>query len=333
MNNTHTSSRLVGAALIALLPVVASATIQAQSAKGDGIKVHGYWTIDVRNADGALASHNEFENALEPSGGVALTGLLARNLTPTAWRLDLIGADSGGPCVKAAPAVQYPTLTFLGSVTTFDPITNTSTFTPTPGAPTFDFGGYAQQTITQAPFSELLSISDPEGDPFTLSLGGSAPGIPNFSITTQGQQGQNYVLQWDPTNVPPGNYGATITLQDTFGNAEVYALTAMVPAPADPTASNSYPCSAVEPSTTITSDLTNAWFPTLTFALVPSGGGQNLEISGNVTVTTSESIVQVRSVLMTTGSGPLPFSSRVLPTAIQVVPGQKVYVKVAFSFS
>jgi hypothetical protein len=333
MNNTHTSSRLAGAALIALLPVVATAALQAQSGKGDGIKVHGHWTIDVRNADGVLSSHNEFENALEPSGGVALTGLLARNLTPTAWRLDLIGTSSGGPCVKAAPTLQFPTLTFRATAAIFDQASNTWMFTPAPGAPTFNFGPYGQQTITQAPFAESLSISDPEGDPFTLSLGGPPPGIPNLSITSQGQQGQTYVLQWDPTNVPPGTYGATITLQDNLGNATPYQLTAMVPFPADPTVSDSYPCSAVEPTTNISSDLANAWFPTLTFALVPAGSGQNLEISGNVTVTSSEAIEQVRSVLMTTGSGPLPFSSRVLGTPIQVVPGQKVYVKVAFSFS
>jgi len=26
--------------------------------------VHGHWTIDVREPDGTLVSHNEFENAL-----------------------------------------------------------------------------------------------------------------------------------------------------------------------------------------------------------------------------------------------------------------------------
>ena len=29
-----------------------------------GIKVHGHWTIEVRNPDGSVATHREFENSL-----------------------------------------------------------------------------------------------------------------------------------------------------------------------------------------------------------------------------------------------------------------------------
>jgi hypothetical protein len=32
----------------------------------EGIKVHGHWTIEVRNSDGSLARHVEFENSLDP---------------------------------------------------------------------------------------------------------------------------------------------------------------------------------------------------------------------------------------------------------------------------
>ena len=31
---------------------------------GQGIQVHGWWSIDVRNQDGSLGSHTEFENSL-----------------------------------------------------------------------------------------------------------------------------------------------------------------------------------------------------------------------------------------------------------------------------
>ena len=36
------------------------------AAKGtqEGIKVHGHWTIEVRNPDGKVVTHTEFENAL-----------------------------------------------------------------------------------------------------------------------------------------------------------------------------------------------------------------------------------------------------------------------------
>ena len=68
-------------------PVVAQAQATAAEtpaakppAKGDreGIKVHGHWTIEVRNPDGSLDKHIEFENALVTSnfsdmpGGPAL---------------------------------------------------------------------------------------------------------------------------------------------------------------------------------------------------------------------------------------------------------------------
>ena len=34
----------------------------------EGIKVHGHWTIDVRNPDGTLVTHREFENSLVQAG-------------------------------------------------------------------------------------------------------------------------------------------------------------------------------------------------------------------------------------------------------------------------
>jgi hypothetical protein len=49
-----------------------------------GIKVHGYWKIDVVNPDGTVASHREFENALTPSGAYFLSQVAtgALNMTP-----------------------------------------------------------------------------------------------------------------------------------------------------------------------------------------------------------------------------------------------------------
>lgn len=38
------------------------------SGRNEGIKVHGHWTIEVRDPDGRLAAHREFENSLAPSG-------------------------------------------------------------------------------------------------------------------------------------------------------------------------------------------------------------------------------------------------------------------------
>ena len=43
----------------------------------EGITVHGHWVIEVRNPDGKLVSHTEFENSLEqPTGGQYIAQIL-----------------------------------------------------------------------------------------------------------------------------------------------------------------------------------------------------------------------------------------------------------------
>jgi hypothetical protein len=62
---------------------------------GEGIKVHGHWTIDVRNPDGTLASHHDFENSLESTGGVALSSSLARTGVIGSWKVVLLTSSAG----------------------------------------------------------------------------------------------------------------------------------------------------------------------------------------------------------------------------------------------
>lgn len=60
------------------------------------IKVHGHWTIVIRNADGSVASRHEFENAMVPNGGgfVILNQLLAHQANTPVWMVWL--SFSGG---------------------------------------------------------------------------------------------------------------------------------------------------------------------------------------------------------------------------------------------
>src|SRR2546428_3795116 len=97
-NQSERKLRLTGAVLlisvITMLPLGFSQTVKAQTqskasaraeSKGgqvEGIKVHGHWTIDVRNPDGKLVMHREFENALTAHGGGALFQLLGRFAQP-----------------------------------------------------------------------------------------------------------------------------------------------------------------------------------------------------------------------------------------------------------
>lgn len=73
------------------------------AAKGnqEGIKVHGHWTIDVRNPDGTLAQHREFENSLCQNGGppascsvtggaALLAAILGRTAVGGSWAIQLV---------------------------------------------------------------------------------------------------------------------------------------------------------------------------------------------------------------------------------------------------
>ena len=74
-------------------PTKASAASESGGQK-EGIKVHGHWTIDVRNPDGKLVSHTEFENALQTSGASLLALLLTRSNTPGLWGI-VLAAPTG----------------------------------------------------------------------------------------------------------------------------------------------------------------------------------------------------------------------------------------------
>lgn len=63
----------------------------------EGVKVHGHWTIDVRNPDGTLASHRDFENSLQSPGAKTLVGSLSRSSVTGLWAVQL-QSSTGAPC-------------------------------------------------------------------------------------------------------------------------------------------------------------------------------------------------------------------------------------------
>jgi hypothetical protein len=54
----------------------------------EGLKVHGYWVIEVHNPDGKLVSHTEFENALATQR--TLTSVFSRTSVLGLWEVDLM---------------------------------------------------------------------------------------------------------------------------------------------------------------------------------------------------------------------------------------------------
>ncbi len=72
---------------------------QPQNGTAEGIRVHGHWTIEVREPDGELVTRREFENALTSPGSSHLVELLARQRTPHKWGVRVDGAGDSRPCL------------------------------------------------------------------------------------------------------------------------------------------------------------------------------------------------------------------------------------------
>jgi hypothetical protein len=104
-----------------------SAPAQKERAGGpqEGIKVHGYWVIDVRNPDGKLITHREFENSYSNSN--VLPMILARQVSTGLWTVLLIEPGGLGNIIfltepQLSVSVTGTGLTLMGSATA--PATN-----------------------------------------------------------------------------------------------------------------------------------------------------------------------------------------------------------------
>lgn len=119
----------------------------APKGEHEGITVHGHWTIEVKNPDGSLAKHVEFENSLvtptnfplaSMTGSQALVALLSGsaslNTTVTGatgtspWLIDLESLNSGdvSPC-GATSLLSYGHIAGMpGSSSASCPLANTA---------------------------------------------------------------------------------------------------------------------------------------------------------------------------------------------------------------
>jgi hypothetical protein len=94
-------------ALVTLFVAVCSIGISAQA--GEGIKVHGGWTIEVHNPDGTLAARHDFQNALNAEGQNVLTALLGgdRTVTRGSWSVYLVAFLISSPCSGRGGCLLY----------------------------------------------------------------------------------------------------------------------------------------------------------------------------------------------------------------------------------
>ena len=109
--------------MIAATLVLSALGVASPSAQGrEGIKVHGDWVIEVRNADGTLAQRHEFRNALVVGkGDVTLATLLSRQNSTGRWEVALWPTDrqNGGICtVDLVPSRCFIAEPFPGAVST-----------------------------------------------------------------------------------------------------------------------------------------------------------------------------------------------------------------------
>lgn len=107
----------------AALASIAAARPQGSAGSiNQGVKMHGHWIIDVKNPDGTLVEHRDFENALESSGPSFLIGMMSGYLTPGDYMI-VMGPQSGnGACVATfqycgivRSLATYPGLGYCGN--------------------------------------------------------------------------------------------------------------------------------------------------------------------------------------------------------------------------
>ncbi len=91
---------LSSAAAHALAPGKAAAVLSAGGHSGavsQGIHIHGHWIIDVKNPDGTLAQHHEFDNAPLQGGATFLMSFLTGSASFASWGIALYNTNAVTP--------------------------------------------------------------------------------------------------------------------------------------------------------------------------------------------------------------------------------------------
>lgn len=151
--------------------LLARATTPADEYKGaqkEGIKVHGHWAIDVRNPDGTVVTHNEFENALTSDGAETLAEILAGSLPLDPFWQVRLGSNSTSPWSPIDGVIQGGVIAFQG-----DPI---------PSAP--NVSRNLRLCIGAGASCTVAGVPHPNPPLGSFLLGGSIPAQQNGTIDT-----------------------------------------------------------------------------------------------------------------------------------------------------
>lgn len=110
-----------------LAPTSAAVPVELGSAQTtkpgeEGIKIHGHWEITVKNPDGTVAEHRDFENALQGGGAAYLIALMAGYTVPSDYEIFLQSSGTA-PCVTPSFTNAQAGCVLVRSLTT-SPATN-----------------------------------------------------------------------------------------------------------------------------------------------------------------------------------------------------------------
>lgn len=191
---------------------------QRSGGANEGIKVHGHWTIEVRNLDGALVSHHEFENSLQggPGGGaILLSSVLSRQNTVGAWVIFLSANLDGDSIIideaGTNSASQHASMC-AGNLTTFSCSANLTVTASADGS--FTLAGSA--VVPPTTFTAVTAVRTAAG----VCLSNTSPlacppmfGSNGYGVTNRNLDG----LNGNPVPVPvsPGQTVA-VTVKISF---------------------------------------------------------------------------------------------------------------------
>lgn len=98
------TAALSGGHALAQAPIAAPHREASPGAGQEGIKVHGDWTLTVRNPDGTVAARHEFKNGLYPGGGdKILVQLLAGTAVTGQWTIMLFPTSAAACNANQSP--------------------------------------------------------------------------------------------------------------------------------------------------------------------------------------------------------------------------------------
>lgn len=155
----------------------------ASSGPREGIKVHGHWSIVIKNPDGSVASRHEFENALVSSGSDMLAQLLARTASTGGWGISVVPSGAGlSSCGGNLPCVVIENGIATGVISVSSNLT--VAYAPNPFRTTLQGSYQATSAGDIAQVFTLLGACPPSVTPSACPTASNNSGQGTFSSRT-----------------------------------------------------------------------------------------------------------------------------------------------------